>query len=784
MTTRPDVEIDFIPSPRVAEVAEPSTEFIAQDIVDTLRIREESFRGQSEDKLVNASGKEDLGGGVSVGITVELQDTLVAFEGRTTPAQIGIVTTGFPTPVNNQLLLIDSNATFITNEIHRGSLVINFTDESIAEVTEIQSETILRTKVLVNGSTNVFNLNDSYQVFNVIQCDLTGGNVVAVDENDNSISPVLPTAFTQVIRTASSSATTQNQVALNFATYQNRVAVDQTSIYTGTKFPVGTSFQPVNNFADAHEILDTLGFDTIKINGSATITSEDFGHGGTDVHGVIFEGGNQITNVLTVDPGATIDNCVFKSVFITGTLDNENIIRDSIVGSLVSLDGFVERSLLIGTITLGGAGRTDFIDCWTDVANNGVTIDMGGSGSIMSTQKFAGVMTITNKTGPESAVFDLNQGSLIIDSSVTNGTITVIGVGLLTDNSTGSTIVDSFLLNNDTIAARVWDYDPSLATANSMGSIQRRVAFEGQVHVSQNNGLAGTAYPLGTANNPVNNIADAVTIANTNGIQELHIDEDITITATDNVDNFIIYGSHAEKSQITLQAGASTQLTQFFNCKLTGTPGGRITIKDAITEDLNDFEGIIHQTVINGFIKLGTKPNALSYILDCFSGVPGSSTPELDFNNSTHSVAIRNYNGGIKFTNKTQPQPVSIDFNSGQIILDGTVTAGEIVIRGIYSITDNSGGTTTIVQNTNLDDIEIKIDNIQTDIDAITIDLGNVSLVIDDLIKYQRNKSIIDPLNSTLTIYEDDGTTPLTVFDLQDSNGVASVTSIFRRIPQ
>ena len=64
MTNRVDVNIDFSDSPRVAEVETPSTEFVAQDIVDTLRLQEGTFRGQTESKLLNASGKEDLGGGV------------------------------------------------------------------------------------------------------------------------------------------------------------------------------------------------------------------------------------------------------------------------------------------------------------------------------------------------------------------------------------------------------------------------------------------------------------------------------------------------------------------------------------------------------------------------------------------------------------------------------------------------------------------------------------------------------------------------------------------------
>lgn len=39
------------------------------------------------------------------------------------------------------------------------------------------------------------------------QCIVSGGNLVALDSNGDPVSPILPTAFTQVVTTASSSAT-------------------------------------------------------------------------------------------------------------------------------------------------------------------------------------------------------------------------------------------------------------------------------------------------------------------------------------------------------------------------------------------------------------------------------------------------------------------------------------------------------------------------------------------------------------------------------------------------
>lgn len=79
---------------------------------------------------------------------------------------------------------------------------------------------------------------------------------------------------------------------------------------------------------------------------------------------------------------------------------------------------------------------------------------------------------------------------------------------------------------------------------------------------------------------------------------------------------------------------------------------------------------------------------------------------------------------------------------------------------------------------------QTSVDTVQTVVDAITVTVGNMSAVVNDIIKYSANKSIIDINAKTLTIYEDNGVTPLRVFDLQDSNGVASITDIYRRIPQ
>jgi len=206
VTSRQDVVFDFNPSPRIMEVDVPSVEINLQDLVDTIRINEDSFVGQTYNEMLKASGKEPLGGGVLVGITGELQNTLLAFARRDIPAQSGTATSSTTESVG-KITLIDTAATFITNGLKRGSFVINYTDQSTCDVFSVDSETQITCTALLNGTDNDFDSGDAYDIFNVIQVKATGGNLVAVDSVGSPIAPVLPTAFTQVVIELSSSAT-------------------------------------------------------------------------------------------------------------------------------------------------------------------------------------------------------------------------------------------------------------------------------------------------------------------------------------------------------------------------------------------------------------------------------------------------------------------------------------------------------------------------------------------------------------------------------------------------
>jgi hypothetical protein len=60
----------------------------------------------------------------------------------------------------------------------------------------------------------------------------------------------------------------------------------------------------------------------------------------------------------------------------------------------------------------------------------------------------------------------------------------------------------------------------------------------------------------------------------------------------------------------------------------------------------------------------------------------------------------------------------------------------------------------------------------------------NIFNVVTEILKYQKNRMVIDKGNKTLTIYNDDKTTVLKIFDLKNDVGGLSITDIFERDPQ
>jgi hypothetical protein len=277
-----------------------------------------------------------------------------------------------------------------------------------------------------------------------------------------------------------------------------------------------------------------------------------------------------------------------------------------------------------------------------------------------------------DRVGPTTIVCDVSGGNLVMYNSIADAYQNPI------EPSTYITVTKT---------------SSSSATLQELGAIQYS-SFNGGVTIDVVNGTAGTAFPIGTPEQPVKNVADAVSIAVDRGLNKLYIKGDITFTTGDTIDNYIVQGETPQKSTITLDAGASTVGCTFKNATIQGTLDGNSWIEDCYVLDVTYVEGMLVHSTLAGTITLAGTSDTM--IKDCGDGVAGSGTPIIDFGGSGRNLTIGCYCGDIRLQNKNGADSIQIELVAGRVILDSDVTAGDVTVRGVGILEDNSTGTTSV----------------------------------------------------------------------------------------
>jgi len=281
------------------------------------------------------------------------------------------------------------------------------------------------------------------------------GNLYSQDGSDPFLNP--DGAYTVRIMQQVSSlvdSTVQQLSEIEYASFNGGVTVDITSPYLGTEYPIGTAQAPVNNISDALDIATERGFTTFFIIGDITIDDS------LDFDGMIFVGESQTKSTIVIDSDASVIGCEFYDAHVMGTLDGECKLQNCVIDNLNYINGIIEQCLLeIGTITLGGSDEAHLIDCWSGASGSSIpSIDMGGSGQSLIVRNYNGALSVKNLSGMNNISIDLNSGRINLENTITNGLITVRGVGTVINNTTGSAVVDvSDLINPAVITERVWD---------------------------------------------------------------------------------------------------------------------------------------------------------------------------------------------------------------------------------------------------------------------------------------------------------------------------------------
>ncbi len=271
---------------------------------------------------------------------------------------------------------------------------------------------------IINGYTVTF--EDGQYAVNLVGANSNIGDVVNVN---------------QVSVRSSNSAGLQDLNSLQAASFAGSVAVDTSSSYSGTIFPVGTRQYPVNNTEDAIVIALGRGLRKFLILGDIILSSSDFSQG------FIFQGENPVITSIELLSDANVTDCQFINATVSGVLDNNNSIKDCVVVDILQVNGHIDHCALTGTISLAGTQACILLDCYSGLTLTIPIIDLGGEGQELLLRNYSGDVKIVNKSGPESSSISLLGGSVELDSTVTNGTIIVYGPGELVNNSTGTTTV-------------------------------------------------------------------------------------------------------------------------------------------------------------------------------------------------------------------------------------------------------------------------------------------------------------------------------------------------------
>lgn len=292
----------------------------------------------------------------------------------------------------------------------------------------------------------------------------------------------------------------------------------------------------------------------------------------------------------------------------------------------------------------------------------------------------------------------------------------------------------------------------SLIINNAAGLISSSAieyaSFSGGVTIDVINGVAGTigssTNPIGTPKNPSNNLPDTLQIAANRGFDLIYVNGNLTIPTGTNVENFQIIGQSKTKSTITIESSSLSDGVEVYEAKITGILDGDVRLQYCLLETLTYVNGFILQCGLSdAVITLGGPED--SHFVNCWSEVAGLGTPEINMGGSGRNLSLRGYSGGIKISNLTGSNQASLDFISGQAIIDSTCTDGTIVIRGANYVEDNSGAGCTVV--------------VQSDLDLV--------------LKTIKNKKSLEKTGSVwqLIVYDDDDTTPILTKALKDLDG-------------
>jgi len=217
----------------------------------------------------------------------------------------------------------------------------------------------------------------------------------------------------------------------------------------------------------------------------------------------------------------------------------------------------------------------------------------------------------------------------------------------------------------------------------------------GAVWIDTTSGVAGTeAFVNGVADNPVDSLADALTIASSVLLRKFEVGNGSTVTLASSTENKVFSG-HEWALALGGQSVASTMV---IDANVTGTGTGSDSEYDGCLfgiASLAPFQAYdcSFTATTSGGMTLSAAGNYR--FISCQSGVPGSSSPLFTLGTGAILAEWRRWSGGITVSGISSDDVLTISGELGTVTLNGA--DGQVEIRGTYkAIVDNRTGSPTL----------------------------------------------------------------------------------------
>lgn len=388
----------------------------------------------------------------------------------------------------------------------------------------------------------------------------------------------------------------------------------------------------------------------------------------------------------------------------------------------ISADGIEISGVQIGTAATGAGNGITITDadfhrvhnCWfLDTQGDGIHV-LRGSNTQIHDNNFEGTgvggsgqgihIAGTAGSSNENAIYNNHISNTGGDSiRIENGTTldTTIhhnaihnagGWGInIGASSTDALIHDNVFGNN--ASGNITDAGTTTIQVNNEQWAKQSLQVYGNfaVHIDTVGGTAGSVEGInGRRGNPVDNLADAVTLAAGLGVAQYHLHGGSAVTLVSAHQNWMFRGQNGA----SVDAGGQNISGSHFEClTLTGDADGNdITARYCKLQSLTNLIGTFEFCMLVDNVTVTAGDH---YFFLCASAVAGTATPYVDVDGddtNARNVNLRGFMGGIELRNQTSTDSTSYDCLAGQLIVASSCTGGVAAIRGSVDVTDNSGG--------------------------------------------------------------------------------------------